>query len=137
MTSSSRARPIPVPTHFSQPFWDGTQAGRLLVPKCNDCSKYRWTPQPACPHCLSESFDWSEVSGRGKIYSFTVVQRSADPIAFPDPYVVAIIKLDEGVAMLSTIVGTSADKIEIEMDVVVSFEKISDEITLYPFKVVS
>lgn len=77
------------------------------------------------------------MSGRGKIYSFTVVQRSADPIAFPEPYVVAIIKLDEGVAMLSTIVGTSANKIEVDMDVVVSFEKISDEITLYPFKVVA
>lgn len=134
MTSSSRARPLPVPTRFSGPFWQGTRAEKLLVPKCNDCSHYRWTPQPACPKCLSESFEWTEVSGRGEIYSFTVVHRPSDPVAFPEPYVVAVISLEEGVAMLSTIVGCRVDEIKVGAAVRVTFEKVNDDITLYPFR---
>ena len=134
MTSSPRTRPLPVPTDFSRPFWEGTRAGRLLIPKCGDCGFYRWTPQPACPRCLSEAFDWTEVSGRGEIYSFSVIYRSADPVVFPDPYVVAVVRLEEGPAMLSTIVGCPHEDLRVGMAVEVSFEKVTDEITLYPFR---
>ena len=134
MTSSSRTRPLPVPTDCSRPFWEGTRAGRLLVPKCGDCAFYRWTPQPACPRCLSEDFEWAEVSGRGDIYSFSVVHRSSDPIVFPDPYVVAVIRLEEGPAMLSTIGGCPSEEVRVGMPVEVTFEKVSDDITLYPFR---
>ena len=134
MTSSSRTRPLPVPTDFSRPFWEGTRAGRLLVPKCGDCAFYRWTPQPACPRCLSEDFECAEVSGRGEIYSFSVVHRSSDPIVFPDPYVVAVIRLEEGPSMLSTIVDCPSEEVRVGMPVEVTFEKVSDDITLYPFR---
>ena len=134
MTSSPRTRPLPTPTAFSRPFWEGTQAGELRVPKCDDCSFYRWTPLPACPRCLSESFEWAQVSGRGTVYSFSVVYRPSDPVAFAEPYVVAVIRLEEGVAMLSTIVGCAPDDVRVEMPVEVAFEKVNDEITLYPFR---
>ena len=60
--------------------------------------------------------------------------RPSDPVAFPEPYVVAVVRLEEGVTMLSTIVDCAPDDVRVEMPVEVAFERVNDEITLYPFR---
>ena len=51
-------RPLPIPTAFTEPFWEGTRIGELRVQRCNACGHWRWTPQIACPRCLSEDAEW-------------------------------------------------------------------------------
>jgi hypothetical protein len=88
-----------------------------------------------CPHCFSENLEWVEASGKGTIYSYTVVMNNS-PSAFINdiPYVVALIKLDEGVQMLSNIVDCDFDELKCDMPVEVTFEKLDDEFSLPNFR---
>ena len=75
---------------------------RFALPKCADCGKFHFYPKDVCPHCGSANVAWAEASGRGSVYSFSVVHRAPSP-AFKDqvPYVVAMVKTDEGPHLLT------------------------------------
>ena len=92
-------------------------------------------PRIACPHCASDSLEWVEASGKGTVYSFTVVEANA-PSAFVGdiPFVVAVIRLQEGVQMLSNVVGCDPHAVVCDMPVEVTYEKLNDEFTLPKFK---
>jgi uncharacterized OB-fold protein len=75
-------------------------------------------------------------SGRATLYSWSVVHRAADPEAFGDeiPYVVAVVRLEEGPHMLTNVIGCSPDELLAEMPLQVAFEPVSDQIHLYKFR---
>lgn len=126
-------RPTPASTTLTDPFWEGTRQGRLLLQRCDDCDHWRWTPQLACPKCWSEAFAWRETGGRGEVYSFTVIHRSVDPSRFEAPYLLAIVALDEGPHLLTNLVDCAPEAASVGMRVAVRFERIDDEFTVYPF----
>ena len=125
--------PLPRPTDLSKPHWDGCREGVLRVQRCRDCGTHVFIPQPVCTSCLGHALDWIESTGRGSVYSFTRVHRPAHP-AFEVPYVVAIIALEEDWYMLTNLVDCPIDAVEIGMPVEVTFQKMSDEITLPMFR---
>jgi len=131
-------KPLPQPTPWSKPFWDGCKRNELLIQKCKDCQKHIFYPKLFCPHCLSPNLKWVKASGRGKIYSFTVIYSYA-PTEFSEdtPYIVAIIDLQEGVRMMSNITGCPPERIKCDMEVEVVFNDVTEEITLPKFKPVS
>lgn len=130
---SMQDRPIPRPTALSKPFWDGTREGRLRLQKCRDCGAFRWSPQWLCIACHSENFDWTECSGRGTVYSYTIVERPPLP-SFEPGYVLAVVELEEGPLMLTNIVDCPREAARIGLPVEVAFEKATEEITLYKFR---
>ncbi|MGO9773835.1 MAG: Zn-ribbon domain-containing OB-fold protein [Roseiarcus sp.] len=95
---------------ITQPFVDGLARSELLLPWCRACGRPHFYPRFACPHCWGENYDWRRASGNGTVHSFSEV-RANPPTAFAPrlPYVIAIIDLDEGVRMMSNIVGEAAD----------------------------
>lgn len=125
--------PLPVPTALSRPFWAAANEGRLELQRCNACGTYFWTPQILCKACLSDRLTWMPVSGRGRIYSFTVVHR-APLAAFGTPYVLATVELDEGPLMLTQIVGGDPAAVTMEAPVEVAFTRASEDINLYTFR---
>lgn len=125
--------PMPEPTPLSQPFWDAAKRGELALQKCRDCGRFRWTPQLLCRDCHSEHYDWTAVSGRGSIYSYTVVHRAPLPV-FEVPYAIAVVELNEGPLMLTNIVGCPFDALHIDMKVEVAFRPLDADTTLYPFR---
>lgn len=135
---SQYTKPLPEPTPWSKPFWEGTKRHELLIQKCKDCSQLIMYPKKYCPSCLSDRMEWVKSSGRGKIYSFSVV-KSNPPSAFIKdlPFTVAIIRLEEGVQMLSNIVASVPDILKCDSNVEVVFDDVTDEITLPKFRVVN
>lgn len=131
-------KPLPQPSPWSQPFWEGAKRHELLLQKCSACSQINMYPKKYCPCCLSDKMEWFKASGRGKIYSFTVVENNP-PSAFIDdvPFIIAIIRLEEGVRILSNVITNDLDSLECELGVEVLFEDVTDEITLPKFQVVS
>jgi uncharacterized OB-fold protein len=121
--------PLPQPTALSQPHWDACREGKLNVQQCTQCKTYVFIPQPCCTHCQSSDLVWVESSGRGKVYSFSVVHRAPRP-QFETPYAVAIIELEEGWHMLSNILECPMDAVKVDLSVAVRFKKMTDEITL-------
>ena len=67
-------KPLPEITPVNQPFWDGAKAGKLMMQKCRDCGTWVFCPRPVCGDCASDKLEWVQVSGKGKIFSFTVIR---------------------------------------------------------------
>jgi hypothetical protein len=125
----------PVIDDESRQYWEGLKNHKLMIQQCLDCSKYIFYPRTICPHCFSEHLKWVEANGNGLIYSYTVVHRAMPPFKDEVPYVVGIIELEEGVRMMSRIVGDRS-QIAIDKPVSVIFHQIDDELTLPYFQLV-
>ena len=102
---------------------------RFTLPRCEDCGRFHFYPKPVCPHCQGPRLAWAEASGRGEVYSHSTVHR-APSAAFKDevPYVIAIVKTDEGPHLLSRVVGTPPENVRIGMRVKVRPEQRGDEV---------
>ena len=84
---------------------------------------------------MSQDLSWDEARGTGTVYSFTVVEISPSPAFAGDvPYVVALVKLEEGVQMVSRIVGCEPGVVTIDMPVQVVFGQLDDQIALPQFR---
>ena len=130
--------PLPNPDAATEPYWAAAREHRLVMPHCKDCGYYHFYPRTLCPRCSSARLAWTDCSGRGVVYSFTVVHRAPSPtFASAVPYVVAAVKLDEGPNLMTNIVGCAPDAVRIGMPVRVTFHRASDEITLPVFEPVA
>ena len=128
-------KPVPVVNPWAKPFWDAAREERLTIQKCTDCGKNIFYPRIACPECFSSNVEWVEASGRGTVYTYTVVENNCPSAFVVDlPYVVAVVRLEEGVQLLSNIVGCDPYEVTCDMPVEVVFEKLDDEFTLPKFK---
>ncbi|HMF47760.1 MAG TPA: Zn-ribbon domain-containing OB-fold protein [Candidatus Saccharimonadales bacterium] len=132
-------KPLPAITNEAKPFWDAAAQNKLLMQHCKDCGAWVWTPRPLCNECGSEHIEWTAMSGKGEIYSFTVIRqvvgRAASKSFEPDiPYVVAWVDLDEGPRMISNVVGCPVDQVTLGMKVSVVFEQASKDVWLSKFK---
>jgi uncharacterized OB-fold protein len=135
---TSNPRPLPAPTADSTPYWQAANAGKLVVQHCKACGRRQFYPRAFCTACLSPELEWSECSGLGRIYTYTICRIPGHPsMAAKVPYAVAMIDLDEGVRMLTNIVDCDIGNIAIGARVGVCYERISEEFnlpqfTLYP-----
>ena len=128
-------KPLPLANEDSQEYWEACKRGELCLQKCAGCAHVRFPPAALCPRCLSESFAWEAMSGRGKVYTWIVVHRPQHPAFFEDaPYNVAIVELEEGVRTHSSIVGCANEELRVGMPVEVVFDKVNDEVTLPRFR---
>lgn len=131
----SITKPEPVVAPWARPFWEATAEGRLALQQCESCEKHIFYPRVACPHCGGEGIAWKTASGRGTLYSFTIVENNAPSAFIADmPFVVAVIRLKEGVQMLSNIVDCDPAALRCDMDVEVTFERLNDNFVLPKFR---
>jgi uncharacterized OB-fold protein len=116
-------KPLPLATPITQPFWEGLRAGEVRLQRCRTCQRWIFYPRSNCPGCLSPDLEWSRVSGHGRLHTFTI-SRVPTAAFFADevPQLLAVIELDEGVRLTSTLVEIEEDAIEIGMRVEPVFE---------------
>ncbi|MDX2937778.1 Zn-ribbon domain-containing OB-fold protein [Streptomyces ipomoeae] len=117
MSDTRTADPIPL----TRPFWEAAANGVLVRPVCSDCGRDFFVPQLCCPHCRSERWEYVASAGTGRVETYSVVHRAPSP-QIPTPYVVAVIRLDEGWTMMSNIVGPTAEQVAIGSRVAVTFQ---------------
>lgn len=130
------ARPLPRPSAATKPFWDGCREAVLRLPWCRACGRPHFFPRSLCPFCLGTGLEWRPASGRGRVWSHSTVRLSFWGKAFDDslPYVVAMVELEEGVRMLSNVVGCAPEEVRIGMPVAVTFDPVTPEVTLPRFR---
>ena len=114
----AKERPIfpPHPNPETQAYWDAAAEGKLLIRRCGSCGRLHHYPRSLCPFCFAEATGWQTASGRGKIYSFSIMRRAEVP------YAIAYVSLDEGVTMLTNIVDCDFDTLRIGRAVRVVFK---------------
>ena len=127
------SRPLPTPSDLTRPFWEAAARRTLVRPLCDACGQSFFSPQIACPSCLSESSTWAESAGSGEIYSFTVCHRPPGP-GFEVPYVLALVDLDECWSMLSNIVGCQPAAVRIGARVRSAWLELDEGIVLPVFE---
>lgn len=125
-------RPLPSPNPLTAPYWQAALKGELQLPRCAACGKFHFYPRAACPHCGSRELQWQVVSGKGEVYSFTVVHRAPSKgFEAMVPYVVAVVALHEGPHMMTRVIGVQPDAVRVGLKVQVEFEA-QDEHTSLP-----
>jgi uncharacterized OB-fold protein len=128
-------KPLPVIDNWNRGFWAAAQQEKLAAPHCQDCGKIFFPPGPCCPHCMSQNLTWKALSGRGTVETWTVFhQLYFKGFATDLPYNVAVVQLEEGISLMTNIVGIPNDRIASGMQVEVVFEKATDDITLPKFR---
>jgi uncharacterized OB-fold protein len=114
----------------SGPYWEATREGRLLVQWCTACDRGLFYPRTLCPHCgASGPLEWREASGRAIVHAAVVEHRpelAGAAFAQGEPFCIALVDLEEGVRMMTNVVGCPPDDVTIGMAVTVTWEPLSD-----------
>ena len=128
-------KPIPTPTPTTQPFWDALNEERVSIQQCSDCDAWVFYPRSHCSRCLSPNLDWKQVAGEGTLYTFTLARQPTSPHCADDvPQKLAVVALDEGVHITTTLVNVEEEDIEIGMRVKPYFDKVSEEVSLLRYQ---
>ena len=132
--AGSTPRPLPAIDDESRPYWEAARSHQLALQRCSACGRYVFYARALCPHCHREALEWTSASGAGVVYSFTVVRRPpSEAFAAFTPYVVALIDLDEGPRLLSTLRIEDPALARVGQRVTVTFEDL-DGVTLPVFE---
>jgi len=137
MSAVQTGIPVPVPNPDNQGFWDSCRQHELRLQRCLSCGAWRHQPRPMCPECHSLDYEWARASGRGTVYTFTVVHGPTLPV-FQEraPYNVVVVRLAEGPYMVSNLIDCPVEDIRIGMSVEVVFDDVSETVSLPKFRAV-
>jgi len=99
-------------------FWAGAARGELRITRCHACHRYVWYPEPPCRHCGASRLTWTSVSGRGTLFSWSVLHYAWIP-QFKEqlPFVTGLVAIEEdsAVRVVSYIVDCRADQLRCEL----------------------
>jgi uncharacterized OB-fold protein len=127
-------RALPTPTPETQHYWDGARESKLLLQRSNATGKAYFPPRPFCPETGSPDVTVFEASGRATLYSYVINHMPAP--GFTPPYAVAVVELEEGPRLMANIVDCpqTPEALVLDMALEVTFERVTDEITLPQFR---
>lgn len=135
MSTPGFPRPLPAREGFGARYWEALDAGRIELPRCASCARLIFYPRAFCPACHSGDVTWEDVSGAGQVYTFSVVHRATHPwFLDKTPYVYAVVELDAGVRLPTTIVGCEPAAVRVGSRVVPVFERVEEGGTLLFFR---
>jgi uncharacterized OB-fold protein len=126
-------RPLPETDGLAAAYWQGTSEGRLLIQRCASCGRHQHYARPHCVACGNRELAWEPALGNGVIWSYTVVHRGPyDDLQ--SPYVVALVRLEEGIVLLSHVVGARPEDVRCDAAVELAFEDLRDGVRLPVFR---
>jgi len=119
-------KPYPIPTSTSKPFWDGLARHQVRIQQCRACQSWIVYPRVICPRCWAPDLDWKAIPGTGTLYTFTICRRPTHPL-FADevPQLLAVVQLDEGPCLTSTVVNVDEADIRVGMRLKPFFDDIA------------
>lgn len=124
---SEATRFEPPASAVSEPFWEASRDERLVLQFCVSCERAVWYPRVLCPHCGGTDLDWRPADGRGTIYAVSVQHRPGHPaLADRVPYAVALVDLDDGVRVMTNVVGCDAGEVSVGRRVRPAWEPLTD-----------
>jgi uncharacterized OB-fold protein len=110
------------PTPFTiDQFYKFLSQSKLMAAKCQKCGKIHLPPRPICDNCYSQEFTWTEVSGKGKLLTYTVIHVAPAQFQALAPYMVGIIQLDSGLKLPGMISGVSESQVKVGMELAIDF----------------
>lgn len=113
----------PAVTDETEAFWSAAQEGRLVVERCSDCGASSFPPRGICRSCRSRAVGPAEVTGQGRVYSFTVNHQRWLP-DLEVPFAVVLVEFPDvpGVRVVGRLRGCEPEEARIGMTVDIGFE---------------
>ena len=138
--STTQEKPRPLIDDLTRPFWEAAREQRLVIQRCQDCHYFNHPPRPVCQACHGTALTFEPVSGRGTIYSFSVMYQP-NVTGFGDelPYLNILVELEEQPQLLlvSNLPEVQREQVRIGGKVEVYFEDVDAELTLPKFRLVA
>jgi uncharacterized OB-fold protein len=127
-------RSLPETDGYAGAYWQAASEGKLLIQRCPACGNHQHYARPFCLACGNRNPGWVAASGKGTVWSFTTVHRGPyDDL--PTPYVVALVRLEEDVVLLSHIVGTDPEHVRCDQPVELTFQDLREGVRLPVFRI--
>ena len=120
-------------TDDNEGYWLAAKDGRLVIQRCTACGRYNHPPRPMCPECHGVEMTWQDVSGRGVVYSYSLLHHPQHP-SFEYPVPAVLVDLEEGVRVVSNLVDLPTEDIRIGMAVEVTFAPTADDFAVPVFR---
>jgi uncharacterized protein len=128
--ATAHPRPDPAGADDAR-FWSFVAAGELRLQRCADCGTYRHPPKPVCAACGSTASEWVAASGRGEVWATTVIHPPTLPaFAARTPYGAVVVRLDEGVFLVSNVLDRDPDDVVVGMKVEVVLTEVERDLRL-------
>lgn len=102
-------------------FYKHISQGKLLGGRCTKCGKVHLPPRPLCDNCYSKNFEWTEISSRGKLLTYTIIHIAPAQFQSMAPYAMGIVQFDGGLKLPGMIRGVAPEKIKVGMEVAMDF----------------
>lgn len=129
--------PPPHPTQDDFPFWDYCKQHELRIQQCAACNIFRHPPRPVCGECGHFAWNWTRVSGRGTVFSYTVINHPVHPALKESlPYNVAVVLLDGAgdVRLVSNVIDAAPEEMHIGLPVELVWQDLPDGMALARFR---
>lgn len=136
MAIDDSRRPVPVPDELTSPFWDGAREHRLVIQRCDACNRYSHPPRRQCGVCGSAEISFKPVSGKGTVYTSTVVHDTRiSALVNSSPFVVAFVDLveQEGLRLTCNLSGATPEQVAPGIPVSVTFLELGNGMSIPDF----
>ncbi len=121
----SEKKQLPLKSYlFKMPDEPGKQP-YLTAGKCKECGTYFYPQRAICLNCSAEGMEEVPLSGRGKVYTYTIARQQLPGAFVQVPYAVAIILMEEG-CQIHSVVTEDWENLDVDMDMEVYFEKVAE-----------
>ena len=128
--------PRPAPTAADDArFWAFIAAGELRLQRCTECRTFRHPPRPVCAECGARASEWIASPGHGEVWSFTMIHPPTLPaFSARTPYGAVVVRLDEGVFLVSNLIDCPVDDLAVGMRVELAITTVDDRLALPLFR---
>lgn len=133
LTANPTYWPQPEVSGETKPFWDACGRGEFLLQRCDGCGKFQYPYRGFCCHCWAGRPKDVASTGRGTVWSYSVVRRNRSRGHGTEPYIVAVVELEEGVRVVSNLMDCPIDEVAIGQPVEVYFQPL-DNLSLPLFR---
>lgn len=119
----------------SETYWQSLREHKAKLEKCGNCGRFRFPPSPSCYYCGTPGGSWQEISGKGTIYSWTVIHHPIDKrLASEVPFTIALVELEEGPRVAGRLTGCDSQQLKCGMPVRIIYTDMDEKLTLLNFK---
>ena len=119
----------------SEPYWQSLRAHNAKLQKCTNCGRFRFPPSPSCYYCGTFGGNWEEISGKGTIYSWAIINHPIDKrLASDVPFTIVLVDLEEGPRIAGRLIGVDKEQIKAGIPVKVRYDDLDAELTLLNFE---
>ena len=126
---------MPQPIERTRPFWEGLREHRVRIQYSPSSDCWVFYPRSHAPLTLADDLEWRDIAGTGALYTYTIARRpTAAEFVGAEPQIIAVVELDEGPRLTTTLVNVDEAEITVGMRLQPVFDDVDEQTTLLRYE---